>query len=131
MWLLEVTCDSVWSGNKLTRSSTLAGCIFLAGNWIHSYARTQKNITLSSTEAEYVALVSGASEGLLLKAAVEHLTGEQVKLVIYGDNSSSIAIAQKEGVGKLKHLSGRLLWLQQRQSKEFRFAEIGYGNKSI
>ena len=90
----------------------------MAGNWIHSYARTQKNITLSSTEAEYVALVSGASEGLLLKAAVEHLTGEQVKLVIYGDNSSSIAIAQKEGVGKLKHLSGRLLWLQQRQSKD-------------
>ena len=82
------------------------------------HARTQKNITLSSTEAEYVALVSGASEGSLLKAAVEHLTGEQVKLVIYGDNSSSIAIAQKEGVGKLKHLSGRLLWLQQRQSKD-------------
>ena len=118
MWLLEVTCDSDWSGNKQTRSSTSAGCIFLAGNWIHSYARTQKNITLSSTEAEYVALVSGASEGLLLKAAVEHLTGEQVKLVIYGDNSSSIAIAQKEGVGKLKHLSGRLLWPQQRQSKD-------------
>ena len=93
------------------------------------HARTQKNITLSSTEAEYVALVSGASEGSLLKAAVEHLTGEQVKLVIYGDNSSSIAIAQKEGVGKLKHLSGRLLWLQQRQ--RFRFAEIGYGYKSI
>ena len=63
-------------------------------------------------------MVSGASEGLSLKAAVEHLTGEQVKLVIYGDNSSSIAIAQKEGVGKLKHLSGRLLWPQQRQSKD-------------
>ena len=117
-WLLEVACESDWSGNKQTRSSTSAGCVFLAGNWIHSYARTQKNIRLSSTEAEYVALVSGASEGLLLKAAVEHLTGEQVKLVIYGDNNSSIAIAQKEGVGKLKHLSGRLLWLQQRQSKD-------------
>ena len=66
MWLLEVTCDSDRSGNKQTRSSTSAsaGCILLAGNWIHSYARTQKNITLSSTEAEYVALVSGASEGL-------------------------------------------------------------------
>ena len=40
-----------------------------------------------------------------------------MKLVIYGDNSSSIAIAQKEGVGKLKHLSGRLLWLQQSKAK--------------
>ena len=90
----------------------------MAGNWIHSYARTQKNITFSITEAEYVALVLGASEGLLLKVAVEHLTGEQVKWVIYGDNNSSIEIVQKEGVGKPKHLSGRLLWLQQRQSKD-------------
>ena len=94
---MEVICDSDWSAHKLTRSTISAGCIFLAGNWIHSYAKTQKNITLSSTEAEYVALVSGASEGLLLKAAVEHLTGEQGKLVIYGDNNSNIAIAQKEG----------------------------------
>ena len=96
---MEATCDSDWSGNKLTRSSTSAGCIFLAGNWIHSYARTQKNITLSSTEAEYVALVSNASEGLLLKAAIEHLTGEPVRLVVYGDNNSSLAIAQKEALG--------------------------------
>ena len=26
-----------------------------------------------------------------MKAAVEHLTGEAVKLVVYGDNSSSLA----------------------------------------
>ena len=117
-WLLEVACDSDWSGNNATRSSTSAGCIFLAGNWIHAYARTQKNITLSSAVSEYVALVSGASEGLLLKAVIERLTQEKVVLVVYGDNSSSLAIAQREGVGKLKHLSGRLLWLQQRQGED-------------
>ena len=105
-WLLEVTCDSDWSGNKATRSSTSSGYIFLAGSWIHAYARTQKNITLSSMESEYVALASSASEGLSLKAVVEHLTQEKVVLVVYDDNSSSLAIAQRGGVGKLKHLSG-------------------------
>ena len=69
--------------------------------------------------------MSGASEGLLLKAAIERLTGEQVKLVVYGDNSSSLAIAQKEGVGKLKHLSGRLLWLQQRQGRDLDLRKLG------
>lgn len=49
-----------------------------------------------------------------MKAAVERLA----KLVIYWGNSSSIAVAQKEGVGKVKRLSGRLLWLQQRQGNE-------------
>lgn len=81
--LLEVTCDS----DKLTRSSTSAGCIFLGGDRIHSYARTQKNISPSSTEAGYVGLVSGASEGA-------------------------------------KRLSGRLLWLQQRQGRDLDFRKL-------
>ena len=61
VWLLEVATDADWSGDKTTRSSTSSGVIFLGGNWMHSYSRTQKNITLSSTESEYVALVAGRS----------------------------------------------------------------------
>ena len=55
---MEVATD--WSGNKQTRSSTSSGSIFLGGNWIRSYSRTQKNVTLSSTEGEFVALVAEA-----------------------------------------------------------------------
>ena len=79
-WLVEVTCDSDWSGNEATRSSKSSGCMFLAANWVHAYARTQKNIKLSSAESEYVALVSGASEGLSLNAVIGHLTQEKVVL---------------------------------------------------
>ncbi|CAL1169286.1 unnamed protein product [Cladocopium goreaui] len=77
-------------------------------------AGTQRNITLSSTESEFVALVSGACEGLLLRAVLQLLLGENVQLKLYGDNTSCMAIAAKEGVCKVKHLSGRLLWIQQR-----------------
>ena len=115
IWLLEVATDSDWSGNRETRSSTSCGSIYLGGNWIHSYSRTQKLITLSSTEAEFVALVGGASEGLLLKAVIQHLVNGEVELKLFGDNTASIALASKDGVGKLKHVSGRLLWIQQRQ----------------
>ena len=73
IWLIEVATDSDWSGHKETRSSTSCGSMYLGGIWIHSYSRTQKNITLSSSEAEFVALVGGASEGLFIKAVVEHL----------------------------------------------------------
>ena len=116
-WLLET--DSDWSGNKLSRSSTSCGCVFLGGIWIYSYSKTQRNITLSSTESEFVALVSGACEGLLLRAVLQHLVGENVQLKLYGDNTSCMAIAAKEGVCKVKHLSGRLLWIQQRQGRDF------------
>ena len=65
---------------------------------MYSYSRTQRNITLSSTEFEYVALVSGASEGQLLKAVLEHLVGPYVEMKLHADNTSAIAIASKEGV---------------------------------
>ena len=82
-WLLQVAADSDWSGNRSSRSSTSSGCVFVGGNWVYSYSRTQRNITLSSTESEYVALVSGASEGLLLKAVLEHLVGPYVEMKLY------------------------------------------------
>ena len=78
--------DSDWSGNKLSRSSRSCSCVFLGGIWIYSYSRIQRNITLSSTESEFVALVSCACEGLLLRAVLQHLVGENVQLKLYGDN---------------------------------------------
>ena len=48
-----------------------------------------------------------------------HLVGDHVMLKLYPDNTSAVAIAAKEGVSKIKHLSGKLLWVQQRQGKDF------------
>ena len=123
-WLIEVATDSNWSGDKKTRSSTSCGCVFIGGNWVYSYSRTQKNITLSSTESEYVALVSGASEGLLIKAVMEHLVGNFVELKLYADNTAAVSIASKEGVSKIKHLDGKLLWIQQRQGRDFQLRRV-------
>eukprot|EP00435_Cladocopium_sp_Y103_P035391 s358_g9.t1 len=47
-----------------------------------------------------------------------------IEAVLYGDNTSCVAIAAKEGVGKIKHLSGRLLWIQQRQGKDFQLQRL-------
>lgn len=51
-WLPEVACDSDWSGNKRSHSSTSLGNMFLGRNW----AGAQKHIALSSTESGYVTL---------------------------------------------------------------------------
>ena len=50
---------------------------FISGNWIYSYSRTQKCVTLSSTEAEYIALVSGSREGLLGEGRAGTLDGRK------------------------------------------------------
>jgi hypothetical protein len=43
---------------------------------------------------------------------------------LYADNTSAIAIASKEGVSKIKHLEGKLLWVQQRQGRDFQLRKI-------
>ena len=113
--LLEVFSDSDWAGDRTTRKSCSGSVFFLNGEYIFSYSRTQRSVTLSSAEAEYYALTGAASEALGLQEATRFLTGELVELKAFTDSSSARAIAARQGVGKIKHLATRMLWLQQAQ----------------
>ena len=55
----EVTgySDSDWAGCRVTRKSTSGGAIMIGGHFIKGWSRTQNHITLSSAEAELIALV--------------------------------------------------------------------------
>ena len=115
--LLEVFSDSDWAGDRTTRKSCSGSVFFLNGEYIFSYSRTQRSITLSSAEAEYYALIGAASEALGLQEATRFLIGDLVELKAFTDSSSARAIAARQGVGKIKHLATRMLWLQQAQKE--------------
>jgi len=69
-------------------------------------------VSLSSVEAEVYACSSGASDGILLSRLVGWLTGRRTWMFIYTDSSGAKGILQRQGVGRLPHLSCRVLWLQ-------------------
>ena len=112
--LLEVLSDSDWSGCKRTRKSVSSCAILWDNMLLYSHSKTQKVVSLSSAESEYHSLISAAADGLFLSACIRFLmpevTLEQVCLV---DNMAARALACRQGVGKLRHISGKLLWLQQ------------------
>ncbi|CAE7787367.1 RE1 [Symbiodinium sp. CCMP2592] len=112
--VLEVCSDSDWSGCKKTRKSVSSCAILWDNMLLYAHSKTQKTISLSSAEAEYNSLVSAAAEGIFLSACIRFLlpdyTLEQICLV---DNSACRALACRQGVGKMRHISGKLLWLQQ------------------
>ena len=110
--LLEVFSDSDWAGDKQNRKSVSCAMFYLDGAYFYSYSRTQKSIALSSAEAEYMALTGAASEGIGLHAAARFLTGKRVQLKAYTDSSACRRITNRQGVGRVKHLQIRLLWLQ-------------------
>ena len=112
-WLLESFTDADWSGSK-TRRSTSAAVHAINGVIVHTTSWTQKTVSLSSAESELHALVAGACDGICLRYSLEFLTNQQVQRVCWIDNSATRQIVCKRGSGKLRHVSGRLLWVQDK-----------------
>ena len=81
---------------------------------------TLATVALSSEEAEYVALVKAACEGIGIQALARDL-GWEMRLIIHIDFSTARSIANRTGVGKLRQKETIVLWVQQ-AVREGRFA---------
>ena len=113
---LEVYRDSDWSGGG-DMKSTSSAVHTMNGIIVHSTSRSQKCISLSSTEAEWYAASSSVCDGYYLHHIVEFITdGCCDTLVLHTDNSAVRMLSLKFGVGRLRHIRGRMLWLQQKMS---------------
>ena len=125
-WILESYTDADWSGHRVHRRSTSCGVHLLNGIPLFASARGQKVVSLSSAESELHALVSGASDGIFLKRCLEFLLEEEVKHACLIDNSATKQIANKRGNGRLRHVSGKLLWVQDKvMAKEVEVNQVG------
>ena len=108
---LHGVTDTDWAGCQTTRKSTSAGAVFWGDFLLMSYARTQSVISQSSPEAELYGCVSVAAELLYLQGLM-HDMGIEVNLRIDTDASSAKAMASRRGVGKVRHIMVKYLWLQ-------------------
>ena len=76
-----------------------------------SWASTQAIVALSSAEAELYALTKGASQALGVMTLLEDF-GFRTRSVLHTDAGAAIGIVRRAGLGKLRHLNVRYLWLQ-------------------
>ena len=77
-----------------------------------TWSSTQASIAQSSGEAEYYALVRAASEALGMQSIMRDL-GWDCKIRLLVDSSAAKSIASRTGLGKLRHLEIKFLWLQE------------------
>ena len=112
-WILESASDSDWPSNREHRRSTSSGVHLVNGLLMFASSRTQKIVSLSSCEAELHAMVSTLADGIYIKRCLEFVTGSQVFHCLMTDSSSARQLCAKQGVGKLRHVSGKILWIQQ------------------
>ena len=108
-WVLESFTDADWSSNQRHRRSTSCGIhlVFAYGS-----SRIQKVVSLSCCESEPHAMVSTLCDGMFLRRCLEFITGAVIEHYLFTDSSSAKQLASRQGVGKVKHIAGKLLWVQ-------------------
>ena len=82
----------------------------LGGHLLKSWSATQKNMTLSSTEAELVAAVRTITEALGL-VQLSYDWGMSFAAKIFVDSSAAIGIANRKGNGNMRHVRVGDLWI--------------------
>ena len=128
--LLEAYSDADHAGCKVSRRSTSCGVYVVGGAVIHCFSRTQKPLSLSSTESEWYAAADVASEGLFLLAVLSFVS-LSTRMVLRIDNSAALCLARRLGVGRIRHLDSRTLWLQSAVSRELFTLEKVDGKKNL
>ena len=78
---------------------------------IRSLSKTKSNIALSSAEAELYAMATAASDGLGAKAVSSDF-GTPTDVFLHADASAAIGVAQRKGLGRIRHLDTQALWIQ-------------------
>ena len=106
-----VMTDSDWATDRQSRRSKSASHIYVGNCLLYSFTRRQTVVAQSSAEAEYYATTSGVSEGILIRKVLAFFN-LPLGLRSVTDSAANNAMAHRLGVGKVRHLETKVLWLQ-------------------
>ena len=109
----DIYSDTDWAGCVKTRKSTSGGCMMLGGHLLKSWSSTQGLISLSSGEAEFYGVTKAAGIALGMRALMRDL-GVEMRVRVWTDSSATMGICGRQGLGKLRHIDTRSLWIQQK-----------------
>ena len=110
---IDMWVDTDHAGCARTRRSTNGGALRYGEHTLKTWSTTQAVVALSSGEAEYYGIVKGAKEGLGLQSMLLDW-GLSLPLELSSDSSAARGHVQRRGLGKMRHIQTRYLWVQER-----------------
>lgn len=108
--LVEGYADADYAGDVDTRRSTTGFVYFVQGSLVSWKSRRQHSVTLSTTEAEYLAIGDCAKHGLWLCRLLGHILQQTaiqvpIKLSLANDNQGAVFLCNEASVNnKSKHI---------------------------
>jgi len=114
-WRMTVFSDSDYAGDAETRISVTGFCVFLMGVPISWKSRAQRSVTLSSSEAEFVALSEAAKEIKFIVQVMLSIGIEvEMPIVVHVDNVGAIFMAENVSTsGRTKHVDIRYHYVRE------------------
>lgn len=107
--------DSDYAGDEDDRKSTSGYTFMIGGGAVSWSSKKQPIVTLSTTEAEYVAAANGATQAIWLRNVLEEIGFNQENgTVLFCDNSSTIKLSKNPVLhGRSKHIHVRYHFLRE------------------
>jgi len=109
---LRVSTDTDWAGCKITRKSCACIVARCGGCTLFVGTSGQAIHAQSSGESEFYGTTSGASAALLLRHVLQFFEIETA-VELLSDSSAARAVLNRSGVGRIRHLEVKTLWVQE------------------
>ena len=110
---IRVYVDTDHAGCAVTRRSTTGLVMMLGMHTVKTACNLQSTIALSSGESEWYGLVKGSSVGLGFQSLMSDWNLE-LTLEVLSDSSAARGFSHRKGLGKMRHIQTRYLWVQER-----------------
>ena len=135
--------DSNYALNTDDRKSISSMIVTFGGMPVLITSKTQKTVTLSSSEAELIALTLCAQETKFAQTLLEEMDNRTVRpVIIYEDNTGAIYLAENQVVGgRTKHIDTRVHFLRDMVEENYvrilhvrsedNYADIGSKNQAV
>ena len=113
---LDAYVDADYAQKVNDRRSVSGAAIFCGGCLVTWFSRTQKSVTLSTTEAEYVAMAEGVKEALYVRGILAFLRPQASRpnIAVHEDNKGAKALADNPlSSSNSKHIDVRYHFLRE------------------
>jgi hypothetical protein len=110
---IGVDVDSDWAGELETRKNTTGMIVRRGSHLLRHASNLQSTVSLSSAEAEFYAITKGSAFGLGMQSFFRDI-GIELKVEVRTDSSSGLAFSSRRGLGRMRHVETRYLWVQER-----------------
>ena len=127
---IRVYVDSDHAGCAVARKSTTGYVVRLGHNTVKHGSNLQSTTALSSGESEYYALVKAGKEGLGFQSLLQDW-GLHLPLEVSSDSSAARGHIARRGLGKMRHIQTRYLWIQERVGEGHLVITSVPGDKNI